>query len=77
MLQRGTAGYLATEEGLAINAALNIIKKKYPDYENQAIYKKYIMLEKAQHSNFQQLSQQLITLNQLDTTENTYLRAFN
>jgi hypothetical protein len=43
VLRKWTAGYLATEEWLAVFAAEQIHKTNTPDYINRAIYQKYIL----------------------------------
>ncbi len=43
ILRKGTAGYLPTEEGLAIYAAEQVHKQADPEYVNRAIYQKYVL----------------------------------
>lgn len=43
ILRKGTAGYLPTEEGLAIHAATRVHRQYDPQYVNIAMYQKYVL----------------------------------
>ncbi len=77
ILQNWTAYYLTTEEWLAVYNATKKIQEYVPDFQNTNIYGKYLLVNKARISSFQECYTYLINLEWYYKQSRSYQWLFN